>query len=127
MVRLSMNRKKFSFKNGAGQSGKIARDNFLEGTLHCDSSAKISYKYLTGQDLQVRLLEKLIEETTEVCDAGEQVGAPHSDSLTCHRHLEVSRRLVTWESKTNLEAKNVHDTAHQFWNTRALKRCLCRL
>ena len=71
MEKYIMNRKKFFFKNSAGKTGKIARDNFLEGTMRCDSSAKISYKYLAGQDLQVRLLEKLVEEAAEVCDAND--------------------------------------------------------
>ena len=96
-----MNRKKFGFRNSVGQIGKIARDNFLEGTLREDATAKISYKYLTGQELQACLLEKLVEETTEVCDAGDLQNLTEelADVLqvveTIRKHNNISKKRET--------------------------------
>ena len=93
-----MNRKKFIFKNSAGKNGKIARDNFLEGTLQEDATANISYKYLAGQELQARLLEKLVEETAEVCDASDLLSLTEelADVLqvveTIRKHNNISKQ-----------------------------------
>ncbi|MGD0465712.1 MAG: nucleoside triphosphate pyrophosphohydrolase [Gammaproteobacteria bacterium] len=110
-----MNRKKFGFRNSVGQIGKIARDNFLEGTLREDATAKISYKYLTGQELQACLLEKLVEETTEVCDAGDLQNLTEelADVLqvveTIRKHNNISKKDLETVLSKKRETRGAFD------------------
>jgi len=100
---------------GYGYSGKLVRDQTMDQALKEDPGCSFSYKYLSDQELQLHLFNKLQEEVLEVLEAKnqEQICAELADLLdiidAVKKHNFISEEMITIARKKKADLRGGFD------------------
>ena len=103
-------------KFGYGPGGKLVRDRTMEYGLQGDSSCRFSYKYLSEQELQPHLFNKLQEEVAEVLAANnkEEICAELADVLDIiellKKHNNISEQELAAARQHKYKLRGGFDT-----------------
>ena len=100
---------------GFGSLGKLVRDKTMEQCCKEDPSSSFSYKYLTDQELQPHLFNKLQEEVIEVIEtkSKEQMCSELADLLdvidAIKKHNLISEEEIATVRKRKAESRGGFD------------------